>query len=169
MPLNKWDQATPNKITITLDTNVIIDIKHDDDINKLLKLHDEGKITIFKTDVVDTELQNTSSQSKSSAFDEDMGVAVIGSSRIGHAVIGGGDSQNEHDKMRLLLFPETKGRPPTENQTRDVMHLVTHKNHSRDIFVTKDNDFLSKKERLKNEYSIIVMNPKDCLDHIQKT
>ena len=46
------------------------------------------------------------------------------------------------------------------------MHLQTHKKHNRDIFVTNDGDFITKKEELKSEFGIIIMTPQECVQHI---
>ena len=67
-----------------------------------------------------------------------------------------------------MLFPGTKGQPPTKNQTRDVMHIITHRDHKRDFYITNDSDFLSKKEELKTRYSINVMSPKECVSYLEK-
>lgn len=77
------------KLTVTLDTNSIIDLEKSDDadLQQLYKWYKEGKIEIRKTDVVDTELgENT--LDKSQEFDEDQGTAVVDHSRIGHAKAG---------------------------------------------------------------------------------
>lgn len=76
------------KPTVTLDTNSIIDLESDPDLQILHKLHEEGKIEIVKTDVVDTELMGGKSEKKSKDFKEDMGDAVVGHSRLDHAKVG---------------------------------------------------------------------------------
>ncbi len=76
------------KPTITLDTNSIIDLENDPDLQVLHKLHKDGKIEIVKTDVVDTELMGGKSKKKSKEFKEDQGTGVIGHSRIGHSKVG---------------------------------------------------------------------------------
>lgn len=168
MPLQKWDQQPSKKLSLTLDTNCVIAIGKDEHVDKLMNLKDANLIDIFKTDVVDTELKNTSSRPKSASLVEDIGVAVIGSSRIGHSKIGGGESQSFHEEILHLLFPGTKGQSPTKNQTRDAMHIITHRDHKRDFYITNDNDFLLKKEELKTKYSINVMSPKECTEYLEK-
>jgi len=76
------------KPTITLDTNSIIDLESDSDLQILHKLHKDGKIEIVKTDVVDTELMGGKSEKKSKNFKEDMGDAFLDHSRIGHTKVG---------------------------------------------------------------------------------
>jgi len=160
--LKKW--YTPD---LTFDTNTVIAKGHDLDVNKLFEMAGKDEIKIFKTDVVDTELPKKS-QEKSATLTEDLGVARIGHSRISHAVIGGGNAESEQERIMAILFPETKGEKPKKQKVRDVMHLHTHKKHNRDIFVTNDGDFLTKKEELKSEFGIVVMTPKECVVHINE-
>ena len=167
VPLKKWNQEIIKKPSITFDTNCVISIGKDNDVDKLIEWEQKGLIEIFKTDVMDTELKNTSSRQKSSTFKEDIGVAVIGHSRIGHAKIGGGEDQSFFEQMLQFLFPETKGQRPTRNQTRDTMHIITHRDNGRDHYITSDGDFLTKKDQLKTNYAISVMTPKECVDYLK--
>ncbi len=84
------------KIRVTLDTNCF-NLKPNKSLDKLHLLAQEGKIEIFKTDVVDTEiianLDITAEKvklrlGKSQSAAEDVGMLVLGNSRIGHAKIG---------------------------------------------------------------------------------
>lgn len=158
--LKKW--YTPD---LTFDTNTVIAKDHNPDVDKLFEMNGKEEVKIFKTDVVDTELSKKSRE-KSATLHEDLGVARIGHSRIGHAVIGGESDVSESDRMMEIIFPETKGEKPNAKKVRDVMHLLTHKKHNRDIFVTNDRDFITKKEELKSEFGIVVMTPQECVQHI---
>ena len=76
------------KPSITLDTNSVIYLEkgNDNDLEQLYQWHKSGHIEIFKTDVVDTERDGSSS--KSEEFKEDVGDGVIDHSRIGHTKVG---------------------------------------------------------------------------------
>lgn len=76
------------KPIITFDTNSIIDLNRNNDIDlqQLYKWHKSGHIEIVKTDVVDTEWQTSSP--KTMEFTEDIGDGVVDHSRIGHSKIG---------------------------------------------------------------------------------
>ena len=152
------------KFTVTLDTNCVIDIDKDGCIDKLIDFEKRGLIEIYKTDVVDTELQNTSSINKSVNIKEDLGFGIIDHSRIGFARISGVETKSFFDTLLHLVFPETKGQTATKNQIRDIMHIITHKDHNRDYFVTKDNDFINKSEILNKDYGIVVLTPKRCVE-----
>ena len=152
------------KITITLDTNTIIDLEKDPDLQSLYQLYKEGEIKIVKTDVVDTELPEDFAKRKSKEFSEDMGSGYYDNSRYGHCTYG--KDPNFEDILKIV-FPETVGPNATKTQNRDSMHLATHTKYERDCFVTKDKGILRKKEELKKAYGINIKNPKECIDELK--
>ncbi len=101
----------------------------------------------------------------SSEFSEDKGEAYYDHSRYGHSTYGGGDSHL--DEILIIIFPETKGCPPTRTQFRDAMHVETHRKYGRDYFVTKDGGILYKKNELKEKFGITVLSPKECLEELK--
>ena len=151
-------------ITITLDTMCFIEKEKDEDISKLFQLNRNGYLTIFKTDVADTEMSE-SSKEKSKDIPEDMGVGRVCHSRIGHAITGGEDDSLYKNIMNVV-FPETKGEPPKRNKIRDVMALTVHTEKKRTVFVTKDGAICRAKESLKNQFGITVMSPPECVEYI---
>ena len=155
-----------NNFTVTLDTMCVIEKGKDENVSKLFQLEQDKKITIVKTDVVDTELSE-SSKKKSKGIPEDMGVGRVGHSRIGHAVVGGGNDSLFENIMKVV-FPETKGEPPNKNKIRDVMALTTHAQKKRNVFVTKDGAICRAKKSLKCQFDITVMSPLECVEHICK-
>lgn len=155
----------PKKPSITFDTNCIIKLEHDLYVDQLLKWSKTAHIDLFKTDVVDTELKKTESIKKSQEIIEDIGSGRIGFSRVGHATVGSDADDSYFHELMLIVFPETKGEEPNKNKILDIMNLVTHKLYGRDIFVTYDMDYISKKEELKHE--ITVMTPEECVNHLR--
>lgn len=101
----------------------------------------------------------------SSEFKEDIGGGYYEHSRYDHAIYGGASDFKE---ILQVIFPETKGCAPTKQQIRDAMHVATHKNYGRDYFVTKDKAILQAKEKLKEKFGILVMNPADCVKDLKK-
>ncbi len=153
-----------HNFTITLDTMCFIEKYKDENIIKLFELQSKNFRSIIKTDVVDTELSD-SSKEKSKDVPEDLGVGRIGHSRTDHAVTGDGDDLLFENLMKIV-FPETKGEPPTTQKTRDVMALTTHKQKDREIFVTKDKAICRAKEKLEEQYGIKVMSPTECGEYV---
>ena len=159
-------RARERKIPIvTLDTNSIIDWANskDDDIRKLMQLHEEGKVCLKKTDVMDTELKSQKALNTSAKLDEVAGYGVVGSSRIDHCMVGGDNVEREQNEILKVVFPSIKSRrEAAERQIRDVMHLHTHKTYGHDYFITKDDNILQAKQLLR-EKGIIVMSPKELM------
>ena len=138
-------------------------------MNTLEEWHQRGMIQIVKTDVMDTELPETTRKyrNKSQTYHEDLGEAIIDHSRVDHTVIGDEDNHT-HGEMRDLLFPEFKsmGEEAQNRAIRDTMHLVTHYKHERDIFVTEDKDFIEKREELQRRYGVIIATPEECVKRL---
>lgn len=150
--------------SVTLDTNCFILKGKDSNVDKLFSLVDSNHITIYKTDVVDTELSKNS-QENSKNIHEDLGDARVGHSRIDHAVIASNDDSSYEDLMKIV-FPETKGENPTKQKVRDIMALTTHKQKQREIFVTNDGTILQSNKPLLDKHGIRVMNPVDCVKYV---
>ena len=45
------------------------------------------------------------------------------------------------------------------NNVKDAMHLETHIRNSFDYFVTEDNDFLNKRDILKDKFNVLIVTP----------
>jgi hypothetical protein len=174
----------------------------DEALNKLDCLHASGLISIHKTDVMDTEMLYGSltkpakgpyfaGLAKSVAYEEDVGVFVVGHSRLDHGKLG--DDPNSPDvdtKLPIhemsddgrlnaiaeVLFPG-RSRGELLNDMRDVMHLATHALYRHDIFVTRNTkDFIhtdkqdqdgAKREILRARYGIVVMTPEEALEEVR--
>ncbi len=149
-------------LTITIDTNVINARGKDAAMNQLEQWYAEGKIGLFKTDVMDTELQDgyRKGLEKAVQYKEDLGVGVWGSSRWGHALWASEEDGNTLNELKVTLFG--KKSDYTKQEIRDAMALLTHSRNRRDFFVTNDAGILDKKEALRT-FGISVGNPVDCV------
>jgi hypothetical protein len=85
-------------------------------------------------------------------------------------MIGGNDyivSQEYNDlknNLQKVLFPNiNKNDKHYTNKINDLDHLTGHKYALRDYFVTSDRDFLDKKDKLKNDFSIEAISLEDCV------
>lgn len=83
------------------------------------------------------------------------------------------------DELRSVLFPHVKVTSYlNENQLNDLFQLLSHANDDNDYFVTNDEkDFIhskkgikdfKKQKMLKENFSLEVVTPKDCVDRIKK-
>lgn len=161
--------------TITIDTNCINTKQGKEAINKLEQWHNQGQVEVVKTDVMDTELSDGSptfrekALKKSQDYPEDIGIGVIGHSRIGHCRVGGESSEYLLEKIMELLFPQYDklDDDAKKRAIRDSMHLSTHKMHNRDVFVTEDKHFLNKRDSLKERFGITILSPEEALEKIE--
>ena len=157
--------------TITIDTNVINARQNLDAMNKLEALEQQGKVAIYKTDVLDTEMKGSYAKglSKSKRYPEDVGVSVYGHSRWGHGEWGGDKDDQDLERVLTLLFGKKQRSAYSEQEIRDAMNILTHKNKGRDYFVTNDNKhILSCGPELKTQLGIVVCTPEECLNMLVK-
>ena len=52
------------------------------------------------------------------------------------------------------------------NKENDILSLQAHMRNGRDIFLTRDNEILEKKEVLKHNFGIAVLSPKELLSSL---
>ena len=153
---------------ITVDTNCINARSSLSAMNHLERLHSEGRITLVKTDVMDTELstwdggRGSRARQKSAHLQEDVGVLVLDHSRLDHARLAEDGDADMLDRVAVALF-----RHPLKKlhrrQVRDVMMVSTHLKHGRDVLVTKDRDLLDSAVALAEQFGVIVLTPGECL------
>jgi len=162
------------KPTIAFDTSCIYpdeDEKAPRAIRELEKMRAEGKIEIFKTDVVDTELgeENGPLRQKSEKYPEDLGVGVYGHSRYGHALYGGPEMDFPFEEIRDTVFRDfgQMNRESQRRAIRDAMHLATHRMYKRNFFATRDEHHIIKaRKELEEKFGIIVLTPEECLGRL---
>jgi len=165
-------------ISITVDTNCLNAEGKLGPMNDLEVYANRGQVSLFKTDVLDTELQQESPgpeaarrKEKSQSLPEDIGPLVIGHSRIGHTRLAGESTQAELDELTKLLLGRSFRQVARNGETRsvrDVMHLYTHIRHGRDYFVTKDRLFLEKQDAIREQYGTRVGSPAECLEFLEE-
>jgi hypothetical protein len=169
--LNQSERTAP--LTITIDTNAINARRRDERLNLLEQYSRKGLVRVFKTDVLDTELLTDKTnhgpkrKDKASNLPEDIGVWVLGHSRLGHMRVARKEDAKVQDEIIEVLFQKTR-QQLTTRQLRDAMHLHTHLLHQRDFFVTTDRGhILSKKELLRKEFGINAGTPEECVQFIE--
>ena len=101
----------------------------------------EGKIEIFAVSI-----ENHLGTNKITK--KEIALAVIGSphATIGNSVIA--SSVNKYSEIRGVIGREHHA---------DILHLERHLNSGRDYFLTDDNDFLTKKEELFEQFGVKVV------------
>jgi len=159
-------------LTVTIDTNCINARSSLSAMTQLEQLHSEGRVQLVKTDVLDTELsgwggrRGQRARTKSAPLREDIGVWVLGHSRLGHTRLASEGDAALYDEIATVIFDHPlKGLH--KRQVRDVMVLVTHIKFKRDILVTLDKDLLDKVELIRRQFAVTVLRPGECLERVE--
>lgn len=119
-----------SNILIYIDTNCINSKKKIEPLNELEKLHEEEKIMIEKTSVLDTELQENSAYNaqrlkKSQGYIESYEAGNWDNSRWDHALWA--TDQDDKDLTRILdiLWGRKVRTAYTKQEMRDAIHIST--------------------------------------------
>lgn len=149
-------------ITITIDSNCINAKSNLEHMNIIEKAESEGKIQILKTDTMDTEFQKNNGYpiglEKSKKYDEDIGIWILGHSRLGHTKFATDETKSSFDLLKTVLFPDKK---LTQNDIRDCMHINTHIMYKRDYFITKEKRLLGKSGVINKIFSTEILSPEE--------
>ena len=84
-------------------------------------------------------------------------IGVWGHSRWGESVWPSEDCL--YDEIRQIIGKRNVG---------DAMHLEAHIRSGNDVFVTEDNDFLSKRDELNAEFGCEIMTPDELTDMLRE-
>lgn len=159
-----------SSISVYIDTNCINARQKDHYINDLEKLFQEEKIIIEKTDTLDTELQEGYKKGleKSDNYIESFGDAVWGHSRWDYSQWA--DDVDERRLTRILeIFWGLKNIPYySKSEIRDALHIATAAKYGGTYFITKEKALLMRHNVIRFEFSIRILNPRDCLDAVLK-
>jgi hypothetical protein len=146
-------------------------------IEELLRLRREARVEIAKTDTVDTE--RTDGVSDSIATDRILdtagiielhGPAVVGHSRLEHAVFSSDEDSDRIDSVFAVLFPDSDryamGRTSMD-KLRDVMHIATAIRYGYDVFVTTETRLLRTADTIRREWGIEMLCPSDSVRWVE--
>lgn len=140
-------------IELTIDTNVINARGKLSAMNKLEEWHDQYKVELMVSDVMENELIHGSPQYHKQV------------KYIFHFLRPGQDYPILFKKFRTILF--STAAKLTKQQIADINHIIAHQKYRHDIFVTNDNNFIRHRSELKGE-GIRVMTPKECVEFLKK-
>lgn len=141
-------------ITITLDTGVINSMGKLPAMSKLEKWHDEERIQLYISDVMEKESTVGSSQWKKQ---NKYVFQLLRPDKM--------EYPPRFNKFKNILFPRVKEL--NDNQKMDVNHVCVHLKYGNDFFVTKDKNFIRNRKNLE-ENSIYVLTPDECVDFLTK-
>jgi hypothetical protein len=166
---------TPHTVArLVLDTQAVIEWWDEKwKYQELELLYEQCRVSLAKTDVVDTELDPERSEMvegcflKSIRFLELHGPFVHYHSRLDHAVVA-----SPEDEKRLNRVKDIVGvRITTEVETkhfRDAMHIATSIRYGYDGLITEDKRLLKRNDRFLSEFGFRVMNVEGAVAHVNK-
>lgn len=159
------------RILVYIDTNCINAKQAVYAINELEKLSEQEKITIEKTDVLDTELQRNqgypSGQKKSMDYIESFGQYVPDHSRMGFSIEGDASDNQRLSRVLIILWGVKEWSDYSKQEIGDAMHISTAIRSGGTYFITHEKALLSKSENIEGEFRIKVRNPIKCLAEVR--
>jgi len=168
-------------LKITLDTNCIInDIENKTNyVKQIKKLAEKGLIDLaITTRTISDKKHDPIFTRKQKHIKEFSKYKIIGTVfRIDSSSLNSGDfiidntEKKQIDRISEILLGKTrKNNTRFHNIICDIDHLIGHFFNKRDIFITSDKNFLkkSKRLRLKEEFNIVIENPKEFLKRFQE-
>lgn len=83
----------------------------------------------------------------------------------GQDVLGDDATANADERIKAILLPEplATGQVAAGSRMHDVHHLTAHLMAGNAAFVTNDNNMLKKREALRDEVGITVLNPAEAV------
>ena len=129
---------------LTIDTNLIDLDRGGPEMARLRELDEDGWIQLMRTDAMDTEISKASEPKRSdllelsAPYQEQLGVLVLGHSRLGSAMPGGPDDQAMWDKVWEVIHPGKDRATAREDHVKDAMHVWTSMRYGSTGLVTLD-------------------------------
>ncbi len=157
-------------ISVYIDTNCINARQKDHSINDLENLFREQKILIEKTDTLDTELQEgyIKGLKKSNNYIESFGGAVWGHSGWDHSQWADDADERRLTRILKILWGQKNRSYYSKSEIRDAMHIATAARYGDTYFITNEKALLKHHNVIYSEFSIRILNPRDCLDAVLK-
>lgn len=158
------------KPKLTIDTNVINARQNLPAMNKLEQWRDEEKIRIVGTHRLKMEVaayKNPKASEKEKKLPNVSEPMVLGKSYLGHSYLAAPKKNApQFCDLSAIMFPGRDHNQLSNNESNDVMHLISHFFAESDVFVTNNtNDFINdgRREQLKEKFGIKVMTADEAV------
>ena len=159
-------------IQVTLDTNCFFDYFERDPkhIEKLINFTEDEYIEIaITTRVMADTLDRSKVPGISQIWQQIQSLhqlETIGTVfRLNSSRSDSGDYQVSDEDVQTIHQLETL-MPGAQKE--DIDHLFGHINAGRDIFISSDPHFLNNKEKLNNEFGVVILDPENSLIEIER-
>lgn len=165
---------TPHTVArLVLDTSDVIEWYHSpQNYQELQVLHDQFRVFLAKTDVVDTELDLEKNGMEeghflaSVKFLELHGPIVLDHSRLHHAVLASDEDVQRLGRVKEIIGIRVISERAAKHDLRDAMHIATSIRYGYDGFITRDGRILKRYDQFLREFGFRVMNVQEAVSYI---
>ncbi len=158
-----------------LDTTEIIDrLKFPDKYRELQSLVEQFRVSLARTDVVDTELDPLKNEMvdgyflASVPYLELYGTLVIGHSRIGHSVLASEGDVQRLDRVKEIVNIRFDSPRNQVHDIRDSMHIETAIRYGYDGLITEDKRLLGRHKVLFSEFGFRILKADGAVEYVNR-
>ena len=167
----------PRSATVTLDINLLYDKalgrQGESEFDQIVDLAQQGKLKLFFTLISEGEDRSGDVMKVAIRLLMDGTLSEDPCARTPREFIPygfGGYSEDDlqHHVLLRALWPNASfTRKSMTNKENDILSLQSHMRNGRDVFLTRDEEILKKKEVLKCEFGIVVLYPRELLSSLE--
>lgn len=168
----------PRPVTVSLDINLLYDKalgrQGEAEFDQIVGLTQQGKLKLFFTVISDVEDLSGDAMEVAIRLLMDGTLSEdphAGTPREFMPYGSGGYSEDDHPHHVLLraLWPKASLiNKSMTNKENDILSLQSHRRSGRDVFLTRDEEILKKREILKRRFGIVVLCPRELLSSLSK-
>lgn len=166
----------PRPVTVTLDINLLFDKalgrQGESEFDQIVALAQQRKLKLFFTVISDVEDLSGDAMKTAIRLLMDGTLSEDPHAKAPRELLpygSGGCSEDDPPRHALLraLWPKASFLSKSmTNKENDILSLQNHMHNGRDIFLTRDKEILKKKEVLRHNFGIVVLNPKELLSSL---
>jgi len=165
---------TPHTVArLVLDTQAVIEWWDEKwKYQELELLYEQCRVSLAKTDVVDTELDPERSEMvgdqfiASIRFLELYGPVVLSHSRPAHAVLASEEDVQRIDRVKEIVGMRHMSERNAKHDLRDAMHIATAIRYGYDGFITRDKRLENRNDQFLSEFRFRIMNVESAVAHV---
>ena len=167
----------PRPVTVTLDINLLfgkaLERQGESEFDQIVALAQQGKLKLFFTVISDVEDRSGAAMEVAIRFLMDGTLSedpLAGAPREFMPYGSGGCSEDDppHHVLLRTLWPKASFMSKSmTNEENDILSLQNHMRNGRDIFLTRDEEILKKREVLKHNFGIVVLSPRELLSSLE--
>lgn len=165
---------TPHTVArFVLDTSDVIEWYHSPQkYLELHVLHDQFRVFLAKTDVVDTELDREKNVMvgdhffASIKFLELHGPVLLDHSRLDHSVVASEEDVQRLGRVKEIIGVRVISERAAKHDLRDAMQVATSIRYGYDGLITRDERLLNSHDQFLREFGFRVMNVQGAVSYV---